>query len=1116
MPKNTDTNSDESDGEQSDEKTLATRAKLAVLALWAWVKPRAQSAVERVRDEFAQATNELAPQLRGALSGVSVPKRALKPLALVVVLLFAAVALGPAAPFASDSGPIDNGTEPVVGTTYEPVDDGEYRNVVTSRLGSLTSDAPPAPNEVRTSAGSQTMSVETTMRDGEPAIVLEDDRTHEGRWVAIETSWFDEHVGEVPEAAYIEHENGGEYASPIETRGGEAAFYVQEFSTNTVTFSGEFTISATATDGDSFTYNATDGGDDLSINVTGVKNTHSESESSTLSDGETLPIHIGGNQPANATVSLTGDRVVNSRSVSGTGSTTKSVQTDGNIVEKGEISVSGSPETLVAVNDAGEQDSYTKTVDVSGIDSLDRIYIQGGAGSSSFDNAEVRIDGNVVGTWDPPQSGGSTTISANIDVSSTNTVEIGIWDSNYNSYYLSPWQDDSRGAIEFIENPSVSATLDSGDSVNLGSGGTSSIDVTTDTTQIIIDNTGGGSVSWDLSYDDVSKTTDPSVTIDGSTVSHSGTLGDGETVTESVTLSPGSTSIDVSTGGDVIVSASWTEVTETTNPVVELNDETVSHSGTLADGETVSLAANDSWIAEGQNTVNVSIGDGTLPAGSPAPQVALDYRHDVSKSRTIDYTGEAFSERYAVSESWNEDTANASLTIPWASDRVISLRSVTVEHRDANGNVVQTIDSPTYAFENGSVVVELGDVQAGWETTVSATGSKVQVENADLTVLKPTAQGADLNSTVRLNNPGENVYLRVGATEQGQQLHYVSNASWDTAEASRISADGTNEIRIPNAPDNGEAQLRTLPLAFDVNSGAVDVDVPGKRLNTEEPVYRIGPGDRTGDQYSVTHVDAADGKPYVLFDESDDIVLDQGLDSSPLTLSATEPEEPHVIQFRQDDGTATGSGDSGTIGSVAGGAAPMVTNSRPFSALSGLIPGPGVVVVGLAGLVGLAVLSRETSLFDEGTRSDAVADAAKDVGGRAGGLVERLLENEIVVAVLMLGAGAWLLSSGVFGPTERLIVALGSVPVAMYLALRQFGTFDFRVWAGSTAVVAVLGVVVLAPDVFETIADEAGVIIVAGVILLGWRALSAWRAEASTPDKVTNVEFTAEESDDGN
>jgi hypothetical protein len=37
MPKNTDTTDDESDGEQNDKKALTTRAKLAVLALWAWL-----------------------------------------------------------------------------------------------------------------------------------------------------------------------------------------------------------------------------------------------------------------------------------------------------------------------------------------------------------------------------------------------------------------------------------------------------------------------------------------------------------------------------------------------------------------------------------------------------------------------------------------------------------------------------------------------------------------------------------------------------------------------------------------------------------------------------------------------------------------------------------------------------------------------------------------------------------------------------------------------------------------------------------------------------------------------------------------------------------------------
>ena len=1032
MPKKTDTNGEESDDEQSDEQTLMTRAKLAILALWSCLRSRVGSAVERVRDELAQASDELAPQLRGALSGVSVPKRALKPLGLAAVLLFAAVALGPAAPLGGDTGPVDNGTEPVVGTTYEPVDDGEYRNVVTSRLGSLTSDAPPAPNEVRTSAGSQTMSVETTVRDGEPAIVLEDDRTHDGRWVAIETSWFDEHVGEVPEAAYIEHEDGGEYASPIETRGGEAAFYVQGFSTNTVTFSGEFTISATATDGDSLTYNATDGGDDLVINATGVDNTGTgKSLTRSFGPGLSDSFTVGGNtKPQNATVEI----------------------------DEAEPSATGD-EPVSETLRSGDQ--IVRTVNVTGeLSHIDLNYDESAYSGGSY--VEIRVAEGDVGS--------------NVQSNYKEVENVGVDSTG------SPARFDFSTIGGYTENQTLTIGITFGNHAN-------DLPITS------MDVVPGGD-SLDLSGE-----------IGSSSISTT------SSTTESVSLSPGENNISLSGSGYANVNLNWQERTVTTDPIVELNGNTVSYDGTLNDGETVELAANDSWIAEGENTVTVSVGDGTLSAGSPTPQVALDYQHDVSKSRTIDYTGEAFSERYAVSESWNEDTENASLTIPWASDRVISLRSVSVEHRDGSGNVVQTIESPTYAFENGSVVVELGDVQSGWETTVSATGSKVQVDNADLTVLEPTDQGEDLNSTIRLGNPGDDVYLRVGGTEQGQQLHYLANTSWDATEASRISADGTNEIRIPNAPDNGETTLRTLPVAFDVNSGAVDVDVPEDRVNTAEPVYRIGPGEQVGDSYDVTFTEAADGQPYVLYDETDEIVLDQGLAESPLTLSATAPEKPHVIQFREDDGTASGSGDGG-LGSVGGGAGPMVTNPRPFSALTGLIPGPGVIVALLGGGVGLAVLSRETDLFNEGTRSDAVADAAKSVGVRTGGLVERALSNEIVVALVMLGASAWLLSSGVFGATERLIVALGSVPVAMYLALRQFGTFDFRVWAGSTAVVAVLGVVVLAPDAFESLAREAGVIIVAGLILLGWRALSAWRAEANTPDEVNRIEISGDDGGD--
>jgi len=57
----------------------------------------------------------------------------------------------------------------------------------------------------------------------------------------------------------------------------------------------------------------------------------------------------------------------------------------------------------------------------------------------------------------------------------------------------------------------------------------------------------------------------------------------------------------------------------------------------------------------------------------------------------------------------------------------------------------------------------------------------------------------------------------------------------------------------------------------------------------------------------------------------------------------------------------------------------------------------------------------------------------------------------------------------------------------MFLVLQQFDRFDFRIWAGSTALVGVLGLQMLAPELGEAIAEEAGVIIVVGALLLGWR-----------------------------
>lgn len=191
----------------------------------------------------------------------------------------------------------------------------------------------------------------------------------------------------------------------------------------------------------------------------------------------------------------------------------------------------------------------------------------------------------------------------------------------------------------------------------------------------------------------------------------------------------------------------------------------------------------------------------------------------------------------------------------------------------------------------------------------------------------------------------------------------------------------------------------------------------------------------------------------------------------------------------------------------------MESATGGFTALQALIPSGRTALIGLALLGGLFVIGRRTGVVTE-ERTSAATSAAGSALGTANSLLERALANQIVVGALILGGGAFVLGTDFLPEQTRLIVGLAAAPVAMYLALQQFGRFDFRIWAGSTALVALLGLNVLAPGFFQTIAEEAGIIIVIGAIYLGYRAISAYREDASTPDEVTRLEIDAEERDD--
>jgi hypothetical protein len=303
--------------------------------------------------------------------------------------------------------------------------------------------------------------------------------------------------------------------------------------------------------------------------------------------------------------------------------------------------------------------------------------------------------------------------------------------------------------------------------------------------------------------------------------------------------------------------------------------------------------------------------------------------------------------------------------------------------------------------------------------------------------------------------------------------------------------------------------VRTWPIAVAPTAG--EVTVTGREGDRSEPGIAVAGDGNSEVEY--TFVDATDNTPYVLYSTTNGIVRDSGMASSPITLVDDNSEETLVFQL--DDGVASGSGSGSSAGGGGPGLMPAGSGGGGLTALQALIPDASMLLLGLGGLATGLVAVRRSGLVDEGTRGAAAVDTGQDVATTAGRLVERVLENEIVLGLVLLAGGGWLLTSGVLPEQTTLIVSLSAVPVAMFLVLQQFDRFDIRIWAGSTALVGVLGLQMLAPELGETIAEEAGVIIVVGALLLGWRALSAWRAEASTPDEVTNVEFSAEESDDG-
>ncbi|GAB3321448.1 hypothetical protein [Haloplanus salinarum] len=795
---------------------------------------------------------------------------------------------------------------------------------------------------------------------GSLTLVLKDDTHSQGRRVAIGAEAVKDALGYTPERVYGTHEDGSKWSRPVEYDAGMLVFEVPHFSSNSITFSGEVSVSGTYTDGSTVNYDVSsiDSVSNFSINVTGRSRSENDTESSWVSPGSSLSLSVAGNQPpSDATVTVAASDLFNPYETIGTS-------------EKGLRKFVGdnSPDYTQSssIEIQPQRDATISTL---------KPNISSTSGSSYNADVEIRIapgnadttygEGTVVkSTWQPSWSTGRQTIDiSNYSVSAGNTYEIEFITKST----------DSDGTTDKLYIRTASAPENA---IATGPG-------TTDE-------------AGDLRY--AAHETALNAEVSGESAVPFGDLAPGESATKSVPISLSTTSLGVSYSGrslGVDVSATYEETTVPENPSVTVNGHTTSYGGTLADGSTASLETNDSWV-ESSNTVNISVADASLSSDAPAASVDLNYRHEASDKQSVNYSANKWSESYNVSKTFASDRSSASLTIPFAGN-VVGIKNV---EKRVNGGTWSSVSQSSYSLSNTTLTVDLGSMNGGDTVEVRTTGRRVNVINGVITVVEPTVKGERLDSKIRIDSWSTDAHISVGATPDSRRVHYVYKESWSNADPySKISADGYNYVYMPGASAGAEARISTIPVSVNPSSGEVRLSVDEPR--TQEPQFSVRPGDQEGDTVEFTFVDAADSTHYVLKSKTNDVVRDDGTANSPLTL--TDDDSAETLVFLKD----VVSSDSGVVGPVNVGGDSGDPLSSPtvvviawgvltagFYVLQrrvggptgvrvpfvGAVPFPGGLITGI-GSVGSALLIIE---FYSGRVSTALANVIESVGPIAG------------------------------------------------------------------------------------------------------------------------------------
>lgn len=838
---------------------------------------------------------------------------------------------------------------------------------------------------------------------GDVALVISDDVNHDGRQVAIPTSVVRQlYGGDLPGLIYGAHSSGDTWTRAATYENGKLVLSFDEFSSNTVTFAGTYSLKATpAVDGATFNYpvNDVDSASDPNVTFVGANQTQTEAElfspDSTVTTSQTFDPAVAGDDVKAVTITYSRSEGRNLKAspqldqLDGGETTTATYQSD---IAQPANSVH------IAADGQGSLD-YEIFIDGTSVDS-DRLYGD---------------DCGCAGT--PQETDYATSMPAGTNV--TVTVDSGNSDKGV------------EAEISLDQPPQGDVTVSAaGDSATLSNG-----------------NAGDATIT-------------PAAFDTGDTIA-----------VDRTATSGAATSLEID----------YTEVTTTTNPRVDINGDTVSHTGTLLDGESVTLSGSAASIQSGENTIDVSVGDGTLSADAPTPAVKLYYSHDISDQQSVDYTGGVWTEQYAVERTYASAQSNASLTIP------LDETATRLEYVEANSNggAYSAVDPADYTFDDAAdeITVQFGDVGAGETVGVRASASKLSTRAGAVEVVEPSLPNEAFEPKFK-STSDTTPELLVNATPNGAEMAYTSSESWGSdSEYAVATAAGENRLVVDGATTGETFRVSTIPVTVSPTEGDVRYHVATP--SSTEPEFSVKPGPNGED----TAVDfnftaAADNTEYELYSETRGVVVDSGTAESPLTLTDDDSEETLFFSAVGGGGESSGGG-GGAVG-------PITVSASPTE-----LP---LTILALAGGV--------LALF-VGSRAVGGDDATGGVTGFVGQLTAPVLGSwwgRIALAGVGL-VGALRYSLIEIGTDAQVVLVAGLALVVTWLVLRRVGDVSLAGFATVAVPVVLLALEAvnpgsIAPSIGSGFERFTGLAIIA-VAALAWRWLSA----RSGPD--TRVVFSA-------